>query len=106
MKKWDEFSAYSVVREILAEDPQLLGAVVSGITAGHAEALKRMQEELTWSNMAMDAALMLATKRATPGSVNLLNQCIAKRIEKFGSNLNGAERDFIASLAAAEPTKA
>lgn len=98
MPKWDEFSAHAVVREIIAQDPRLMTAVVSGITAGHTDALNRLRDELMWSNMAMDAALMLATKRATPGNVDLLNKAIAKRIEKFGSNLTGAERDFLSAL--------
>jgi hypothetical protein len=99
--KWDQFSAYHVVREIVAQDPALLSAVVSGMTAGHGEALAKLKEEMAWANMAMDAALTLSTKRATPGNVELLNRCIAKRIESFGANTNGIEREYLAELKAA-----
>lgn len=98
--KWDEAKAYSVVREILAENPSLLSAVVSGIAAGHAEALDRLRVELTWANMAMDAALMLSTKRVSKQATELLERAITKRLEAFGSNLNGAEKDFLATVRA------
>lgn len=99
MTKWNEFSAYQVAREIIAENPALLHSVISGVSAGYSEALAKMQQELAWANMATDAALALATKRSTPENIRFFNTVLTKRFQSFGNGVNELEREFLASVA-------
>lgn len=103
---WNRFTAYATARSIVAENPALLTAVVRGATQGNADAMQKLKEDLAWANMSVTAALAMATKRITPETRELLEKCLVKRFESFGSNTSQFEREFLAEKRekAAEPT--
>lgn len=97
--KWTEMRAYAVVRSIIAQDPQLLSAVVNGIMSGQRDAMDAMREKLTWANMALDSALLLHGKRQTPEFRKHLEFCVGKYLTTMGHGANKVERDFLDELA-------
>jgi hypothetical protein len=97
MTEWNAAKAYSVVQEIIASDPALIQAVVSGIAAGMEAKIKSMREEMSWTNMALDMALTMATQRVTPEVKRMAEHVIRKRLEAWGGGINGIEKAFLSS---------
>lgn len=103
MSDWDEFSAFSAVKEMVSQDPNLVHAVVRGLVAGQEENLRALREEMTWTNMALDMALTLTSgSRISQGTKDIAEHVIRKRLEEWGANVNGAERAFLARTALKE----
>ncbi len=92
-------TAYLAVKSMVAQDPALMTAIVSGLTDGFRMREDKLRAEMTWTNMALDMALTLATKRVSGNTKKLAEDVIRKRLEAWGDNfLNDAERDFLKGL--------
>lgn len=86
--KWDEMSAFAVVKEIVAQDAELMHAVISGMLAGQNAAMNSLREELQWANLSYAMALSLALgDRQTAGAKATAEQVIRERIKRFPSRM-------------------
>jgi len=101
--KWDASKAFSVVRDIVATDPALVSAVVSGITAGFEENIKKLREDVSLTNLAFDMALVLADKRVTPTGRRMAEIVLARRILAWGDWASKGEREFLERISSCDP---
>lgn len=104
--KWTPGSAYMAVKSMVAQDADLMQAILSGVTDGFKAREDKLRNEMVWTNMALDMALTLATKKFSGGTKKLAEDVIRKRLEAWGANyLNGAEKAFLTSLMEREDTQ-
>ena len=99
----DRNQVFSIVRQAVAEDVSVVSTVIEAIMTGQTEAMGKLKEELSWSNMAMDMALMMALgHRITPGTKKMAEHVIRQRLMRFNGSGNGIERQFLENTEASE----
>jgi hypothetical protein len=95
MTKMDEYQAFAFAKAAVAAEPSMADALIRGIMAGQTEAIKKLNEQLSWANLSTDMALHIAMgKRVTQGTKDIAEHVLRKRLESMGS-LNGIEQEFL-----------
>ena len=92
-----EAEAYAFARAAVGCDPALTTAILSGITAGHADRAARINDLRVWADQALMAATMLLTAKVqTPALKKHLEFCISEYYRSQGGGA-GAATDWLAS---------